>query len=61
MPGVEYSDGAGVGRAGLEVEAQLVQPVLQVARGLVLAEADLRILVEVAAQVDDVIQDGRAG
>ncbi len=54
--GVEQRDSACLGRACLEVQPELTQPFFEVSRGLVLAEADLWMLVEVAPLVDHVIE-----
>ena len=57
---VQHRDSTRLRRTGLEVETELAQPFLQIERRLVLAEADLGVLVEIPPQVDDVVEHGLA-
>ncbi len=58
---VEHRHDTCLGRARLELEAQLLQTIGQVGAGLVLAEAHLRVTVEVASQLDHLFDHGAAG
>ena len=55
-PRVEQCHRTRFGRAALQVQPHLTQSLLEVARRLVLTEADLGMLVEVAPKVDHIVE-----